>query len=75
MRCPRVRGRVGEGSERIRFSSAVLAPYAHRSKNLEVLMSILCFKGGWATNSIALMLTAFLTLKEHAGRLMPTFDF
>ena len=45
----------------------VLAPYAHRSKNLEVLMSILCFKGGWATNAIALMLTAFLTLKKHAG--------
>ena len=35
----------------------------------------LCFKGGWATNAIALMLTAFLTLKKHAGRLMPTFDF
>jgi hypothetical protein len=26
VRCPRVRDRVGEGSERIRFSSAILPP-------------------------------------------------
>ena len=32
VRCPRVRDRVGEGSERIRFSSAILPPYARRSK-------------------------------------------
>ena len=38
VRCPRVRDRVGEGSERIRFSSAILPPYARRSKSLEVLM-------------------------------------
>ena len=31
VRCPRVRDRVGEGSERIRFSSAILPPYARRS--------------------------------------------
>ena len=37
VRCPRVRDRVGEGSERIRFSSAILPPYARRSKTLEVL--------------------------------------
>jgi hypothetical protein len=30
-----VRDRVGEGSERIRFSSAILPPYARRSKSLE----------------------------------------
>jgi hypothetical protein len=36
-----VRDRVGEGSERIRFSSAILPPYALRSKNLEVLIPIL----------------------------------
>ena len=30
VRCPRVRDRVGEGSERIRFSSAILPPYARR---------------------------------------------
>ena len=34
VRCPRVRDRVGEGSERIRFSSAILPPYARRSKSL-----------------------------------------
>jgi hypothetical protein len=27
VRCPRVRDRVGEGSQRIRFSSAILPPY------------------------------------------------
>ena len=41
VRCPRVRDRVGEGSERIRFSSAILPPYARRSKTLEVLIPIL----------------------------------
>jgi hypothetical protein len=35
--CPRVRDRGGEGCERIRFSSAILPPYARRSKSLEVL--------------------------------------
>jgi putative transposase len=34
VRCPRVRDRVSEGSERIRFSSAVLPPYARRSKSM-----------------------------------------
>jgi hypothetical protein len=29
-RCPRVRDRVNEGSERIRFSAAILPPYARR---------------------------------------------
>jgi putative transposase len=41
VRCPRVRNRVGEGSECIRFSSAILPPYARRSKSLEVLLPIL----------------------------------
>ena len=36
VRCPRVRDRGGEGGERIRFSSAILPPYARRSKSLEV---------------------------------------
>jgi putative transposase len=43
--CPRVRDRGGEGSERIRFSSAILPPYARRSKSLEVLIPILYLKG------------------------------
>jgi hypothetical protein len=41
---PRVRDRGGEGSERIRFSSAILPPYARRSKSLEVLIPILYLK-------------------------------
>jgi transposase-like protein len=45
VRCPRVRDRVGEGSERIRFSSAILPPYARRSKSLEVLIPVLYLKG------------------------------
>jgi len=45
VRCPRVRDRVGEGSERIGFSSAILPPYARRSKSLEVLIPILYLKG------------------------------
>ena len=44
-RCPRVRDRGGEGCERIRFSSAILPPYARRSKSLEVLIPILYLKG------------------------------
>jgi transposase-like protein len=45
VRCPRVRDRGGEGSERIRFSSAILPTYARRSKSLEVLIPILYLKG------------------------------
>jgi len=45
VRCPRVRDRGGEGSERIRFLSAILPPYARRSKSLEVLIPILYLKG------------------------------
>ncbi len=45
VRCPRVRDRSGEGPERIRFSSAILPPYARRSKSLEVLIPILYLKG------------------------------
>src|SRR3989440_2267550 len=45
VRCPRVRERVGEGGEHIRFSSTILSPYARRSKSLEVLIPILYLKG------------------------------
>jgi transposase-like protein len=45
VRCPRVRDRVSEGRERIRFSSVILPPYARRSKSLEVLIPILYLKG------------------------------
>jgi putative transposase len=42
---PRIRDRVGTGEERIAFSSAILPPYARRSKSLEVLIPILYLKG------------------------------
>ena len=45
VRCPRVRDRASEGAEPIRFSSAILPPYARRSKSLEVLIPILYLKG------------------------------
>ena len=45
VRCPRVRDRLGEGGERIRFSSTILPPCARRSKSLEVPIPILCLKG------------------------------
>ena len=43
--CPRVRDRAVDGGERIRFASAILPPYARRSKSLEVLIPILYLKG------------------------------
>ena len=43
-RGPRVRDRTGLGADRIRFSSALLPPYARRSKSLEVLIPILYLK-------------------------------
>ena len=45
VRAPRIRDRVGTGEERIAFSSAMLPPYARRSKSLEVLIPILYLKG------------------------------
>src|SRR5713101_4994314 len=45
VRCPRVRDRGGEVPERMSFSSAILPPYARRSKSLEVLIPILYLKG------------------------------
>jgi hypothetical protein len=44
VRWPRVRDRVGEDFERIHFSSAILPPYARRSKSIEVLIPILYLK-------------------------------
>ncbi len=45
VRAPRVRDRTELGAERIRFSSALLPPYARRSKSLEALIPILYLKG------------------------------
>lgn len=45
-RQPRVRDREsGAGSGRVRFTPAILPPYARRSKSLEVLLPVLYLKG------------------------------
>src|SRR5215208_6284107 len=44
-RAPRVRDRTGAGEGRIRFTSAILPPYARCSKSLGVLIPILYLKG------------------------------
>src|SRR5690349_23849652 len=45
VRAPRIRDRTGAGASRIRFTSAILPPYARRSKSLAVLIPILYLKG------------------------------
>jgi len=45
VRAPRVRDRVGQAESRIHFSSAILPPYARRTKSLEVLIPMLYLKG------------------------------
>lgn len=47
VRQPRVRdrGAGAEGAERVRFTPAILPPYARRSRSLEVLIPILYLKG------------------------------
>src|SRR3954466_5970776 len=45
VRCPPHHDRGGEGCDRIRFSSAILPPYARRGEELEVLIPILYLKG------------------------------
>src|SRR3954449_4335372 len=45
VRAPRIRDRHGAGKGPIRFTSAILPPYARRSKSLEVLIPILYLRG------------------------------
>jgi transposase-like protein len=59
VRVPRVRDRTGGASGRIRFSSAILPPYARRSKSLEVLIPVLYLKGV-STGDFAPALAALL---------------
>jgi transposase-like protein len=59
VRAPRVRDRVGLDGERIRFTSAMLPPYARRSKSLEALIPILYLKG-LSTGDFADALAALL---------------
>jgi transposase-like protein len=65
VRCPRVRDRVGQAAERLRFWSAILPRYARRSKSVEVLIPILYLKG-ISTGAFEEALTALLG-KDAAG--------
>ena len=56
---PRVRDRLSGTDDRIRFSSAILPPYARRSKSLEVLIPVLYLKG-ISTGDFAEALSALL---------------
>jgi len=54
-----VRDRLGAADGRIRFTSAILPPYARRSKSLEVLIPVLYLKGV-STGDFAEALSALL---------------
>jgi putative transposase len=59
IRVPRVRDRSGRAGDGIRFSSAIVPPYARRSKSLEVLIPLLYLKG-ISTGDFAEALSALL---------------
>src|SRR5260370_30724114 len=59
VRVPRMGDRLGSAGDRIRFSSAILLPYARRSKSLEVLIPVLYLKG-ISTGDFAEALAALL---------------
>jgi putative transposase len=65
VRCPRVRDRVSQAAERLRFWSAILPRYARRTKSLEVLIPLLYLKG-ISTGAVEEALTALLG-KEAGG--------
>jgi transposase-like protein len=54
-----VRDRLSDANDRIRFTSAILPPYARRSKSLEVLIPVLYLKGV-STGDFAEALSALL---------------
>ena len=56
---PRVRDRLGNAGNGIRFSSAIVPPYARRAKSLEVLIPALYLKG-ISTGDFAEALSALL---------------
>ena len=58
VRQPRLRDR-GAGGERLKFTPAILPPYARRSKSLEVLLPIL-YLNGLSTGDFAEALAALL---------------
>lgn len=59
VRQPRVRDRAAGAADRIRFTPAILPPYARRSKSLEALLPILYLKGV-STGDFGEALTALL---------------
>lgn len=59
VRQPRVRDRGANGTDRIRFTSAILPPYARRTKSLDVLLPALYLRG-ISTGDIQEALTALL---------------
>jgi transposase-like protein len=65
VRQPRVRDRAAAAGGRIRYSPAILPPYARRSKSLEVLIPVLYLKG-ISTGDFAEALAA-LVGKEAPG--------
>lgn len=64
---PRVRDRLGGADDRIRFSSAILPPYARRSKSLEVPIPVLYLKGIF-TGDFAEALSALFGLNAGGSR-------
>jgi len=59
VRQPRVRDRGASGVERIRFTSAIVPPYARRTKSLDVLLPALYLRG-ISTGDMQEALTALL---------------
>jgi transposase-like protein len=45
VRQPRIRDRGAHGTGRIRFTSAILPPYARRTKSLDALLPVLYLRG------------------------------
>ena len=73
VRVPRVRNRLGNAVDRIRFSSVILPPYARRSKSLEVLIPVLYLKG-ISTGDFAEALAALLGPNAGALSRRPSHD-
>ncbi len=67
IRQPRVRDRGATGTERIRFTSAIVPPYARRTKSLDVLLPALYLRG-ISTGDMQEALTALL------GKNAPNFS-
>ena len=70
VRQPRVRDRAATAEDRIRFTPAILPPYARRSKSLEVLLPTL-YLNGVSTGDFEDALSALLGKDAPACRLQP----